>query len=85
MGRVTDLPDVGLAHDFENLFGRALRAYHEGIIRVQNPLTLLQHALHTRESRLSLLFAAMGLDMLMMAGNEPPFSERLTHWGFRRR
>jgi hypothetical protein len=80
MGRVTDLHDMELANQFDRLYGAARDAYRGGAVRIQNPLALLHQGLHIREPILSLLYWAMGLDMLMMAGGIRPFVSRLTHF-----
>jgi len=80
MGRVTDLHDVGFSHEFDPVFSAAQDAYRRGVVRIQNPLTLVHHGLHIREPHLSLMYWVMGLDMLMMAANVKRFVARLTHF-----
>ena len=60
MGRVTDLHEVGLANQFDRVYGAAQDAFRNGAVRIQNPLALLHHGLHNREPILSLLYLGHG-------------------------
>lgn len=77
MGRMAVLEDQGLQEDFERVFQGVNRAFDEMIVRLQNPILLLEHGLQTGHLYLSTLMWVMGLDMLFMAGEKVPFVDRV--------
>ena len=78
MGRRVVLEAQGLQADFDKVFRGVSRAFQEGIVRLQNPIALLEHGLQIGHIYLSTPIWVMGLDMLFMAGEKAPFVERVT-------
>lgn len=77
IGRITSAEDLGLARDFEAVYAGVKRAFTEKIVRLQNPVLLLDHGMQIGNVNLGALMFVMALDMLMMAGKTVPFVERL--------
>jgi hypothetical protein len=78
IGRITFVEDVGFAQDFEAVYSLVKRAFTEKVVRLQNPILLLEHGTQIANVNLGALMFVMGLDMLMMAGGENVlFVERL--------
>ena len=59
------------------LFGRLKMAESDGLIRVINPVRLLEHGLQVSEAYLRILLCTAGLDVLLMAGGRAKFSKHL--------
>ena len=76
IGRLAVLEQQGLQEDFEKIFPGVGRAFDEKIVRLQNPILLLEHGLQVNHVYLSTLIWVMGLDMLFMAGEKTPFVDR---------
>ena len=76
-GRITSLEDRSFAQDFEAIYSVVKRAFTENIVRLQNPIVLLEHGMQIGNVNLGALMFVMALDMLMMAGEKVPFVERL--------
>jgi len=76
IGRMAILEEQGLEEDFERVYEGVTRAFDEKIVRLENPILLLEHGLQTGNVYLSMLMWVMGLDMLFMAGEKVPFVER---------
>jgi hypothetical protein len=76
MGRMAVLEEQGLQDDFDKVYQGVNRAFDERIVRLQNPILLLEHGLQTGHVYLSTLMWVMGLDMLFMAGEKVPFVDR---------
>jgi hypothetical protein len=70
MGRITFLRTQRFAEDFEAVYEGINRAFTDKIIRLQNPILLLEHGQQITNVPLSTLFWVMGLDMLFMAGGD---------------
>src|ERR1019366_7216439 len=45
IGRITWAEDQGFAHDFEAIYDGVKRAFTERIVRLQNPILLLEHGM----------------------------------------
>jgi hypothetical protein len=76
LGRMAVFDEQVLEDDFANVYQGVNRAFDEMIVRLQNPILLLEHGLQTGHEYLSTLMWAMGLDMLFMAGGKVPFVDR---------
>lgn len=77
VGRITSAEDRGLAQDFEAVHSMVKRAFTEKLVRLQNPILLLEHGMQIGNVNLGALMFVMALDILMMAGKKAPFVERL--------
>jgi hypothetical protein len=77
LGRITHLQDQGLAHHFDAVYAGIRRAFAEKLVRVQNPIQLLEHGMQIGNVNLGTLMFAMALDMLFMAGEISPFLQRV--------
>jgi hypothetical protein len=77
MGHMSVLEEQVLLEDFGKIYRGVNRAFDEKIVRLQNPIILLEHGLQTSHLYLSTLMWVMGLDMLFMAGEKVPFIERV--------
>jgi hypothetical protein len=71
------LTDTGIGKDFEKVFTGVKRAFTEKIVRLQNPVLLIEHGMQTGNAPLATLMFAMALDMLFMAGETTPFVSRI--------
>src|SRR5208283_4587771 len=78
LGRMAVLDEEVLEDDFAKVYQGINRAFDEAIMRLQNPILLLEHGLQTGHVYLSTLMWVMGLDMLFMAGGKVPFVDRAT-------
>jgi hypothetical protein len=76
LGRITYLEhqDLGI---FDAVYGGIQRAFSEKIVRIQNPILLLEHGMQIGNVHLGSLMFVMALDMLFMAGEISPFMQRL--------
>jgi hypothetical protein len=77
LGRLASAEDQGLAQDFDRVYAGVKRAFEEKLVRLQNPVLLLEHALQIGTVELGTLMSVMALDMLFMAGEKQPFVKRL--------
>jgi len=77
LGRIISAEDLTLARDFDAVYAGVRSAFGEGIVRIQNPILLLEHAMQTGNVPLCALMCVMGLDMLFMGGQKIPFVERI--------
>src|ERR1039457_4046187 len=77
IGRITSAEDQGLERDFEAVYIGVKRAFTERIVRLQNPILLLEHGMQIGNASLGALMFVMALDMLLMAGGTAHFVERL--------
>ena len=75
LGRITHLEHQGLTH-FEPVYAGIRRAFAEKLVRLQNPVLLLEHGMQNNVNLGSLMFV-MALDMLFMAGEISPFMQRM--------
>lgn len=62
---------------FEVIYSGVKRAFAERIVRLQNPIQLIEHGMQTGNVPLATLMFAMALDMLFMAGETTPFVSRI--------
>jgi hypothetical protein len=62
---------------FETIYAGVRRAFVEGIVRLQNPILLIEHGMQTGNVPLGNLLFSMALDMLFMAGETTPFVSRI--------
>ena len=78
MGNMTSLEQQGFSQDFGKVYEGVDRVFSDQIVRLQNPIILMEHGLRiTDVYPLCTLFWAMGLDMLFMAGETRTFIERI--------
>ena len=78
IGKITYLRHQRFAEDFDPVYEGVNKAFTEKIIRLQNPILLLEHGQQITNVPLSTLFWVMGLDMLFMAGgNIHQFEDRI--------
>jgi hypothetical protein len=77
IGRMTLLEDQDLQLDYDKVFRGIARAFDERLVRLQNPILLLEHGLQQNHVYLSTLMWVMGLDMLFMAGSKNVFVDRV--------
>ncbi len=77
IGRITTAERRGLAEDFDLVYSGVRRAFVDKIVRLQNPILLLEQGLQIGTSNLAMLMFVMGLDMLFMAGQREPFIKRV--------
>ena len=76
IGLTTSAEKCGLAQDFEAVYYMVTRAFTEKIVRLQNPILLLEYGMKIGSPDLGTLMFVMALDMLMMAEGKPLFVER---------
>jgi hypothetical protein len=76
LGRITHLERQGLGH-FDAVYAGIRRAFAEKLVRLQNPILLLEHGMQIGNVNLGSLMFVMALDMLFMAGEISPFMQRL--------
>jgi hypothetical protein len=76
LGRITYLEDQGLAY-FDAVYAGIRRAFAEKLVRLQNPVLLLEHGMQIGNVNLGSLMFVMALDMLFMAGEISPFMQRV--------
>lgn len=76
LGRITHLEHQDLAH-FDAVYTGIQRAFAEKLVRIQNPILLLEHGMQIGNANLGTLMFVMGLDMLFMAGKISLFIQRL--------
>ena len=76
MGKLASRDELGLAQYFDTIYAGIRRAFADKIIRLTNPIALLEHGLQADNLYISTLLCVMGLDMLLMAGKITPFVER---------
>jgi hypothetical protein len=78
MGRLAVLDGQRLNAEFDVVFRGVQRAFKESVVRLVNPVLLLEHGLQINHPYLSMLMWVMGLDMLYMAGERQPFVDRVS-------
>lgn len=76
LSRNIHLEDQSLAH-FNVVYAGIRRASKEKLVRLQNPVLLLEHGMQIGNVHVGLLMFVMALDMLFMAGQISPFMKRL--------
>jgi hypothetical protein len=77
LGHITNLEQQGLQQQFDAVYAGIRRASTEQIVRLQNPVLLLEHGMQIGNVNLGALMFVMGLDMLLMAGEIGTFMNRL--------
>lgn len=77
MGRLIRLEEQKFEEHFEAVCQGVERAFQEKIVRLQNPILLLEHGMQLGNYVLSTLFFVMGLDMIYMAGESKNFCDRI--------
>ena len=77
MGRLVRLEEQNFESDFQRVYEGVERAFQEKIVRLQNPILLLEHGMQLGNYVLSMLFFVMGLDMIYMAGEGKNFCDRV--------
>ena len=77
MGRLASREGMGLEKHFEPIYAGVQRAFTEKMIRLVNPIVLLEHGMQSDNVNISSLLCVMALDMLFMAGQTNPFLKRL--------
>lgn len=76
LGRITHSEHHGFEH-FDAVYAGIQRAFREKLVRLQNPILLLEHGQQIGHVYLSSLLFVMALDMLFMAGTISSFQRRL--------
>jgi hypothetical protein len=77
LGRIANLEAQNPAGSFDAIYKGVSRAFAEKLIRLQNPILLLEHGMQACHVPLSTLMFVIGLDMLFMAGSIGPFVRRI--------
>ncbi len=77
IGKMLSAEKLGLSGDFDKIYAGVRRAFTEKVVRIQNPILLLEHAQQIGNIPLAATMCTMGLDMLFMAGKINPFVSRL--------
>ncbi|MEZ5401277.1 MAG: hypothetical protein R2729_16525 [Bryobacteraceae bacterium] len=79
LGRLAgaSLEDQGLTQRFAAIYQGIRRAQEDKLVRIQNPVFLLEHGQQIGNPVLGTLFFVMGLDVLFMAGESSTFMERI--------
>lgn len=77
LGLLSKLEDQGLEQNFDAVYQGLRRANQDKLVRVQNPVLLLEHGQQIGNAPLGNLFYVMALDVLFMAGESRPFVERV--------
>jgi hypothetical protein len=72
LGRITSLEDQGLKEHFDAIYQGIRRANRDKLVRIQNPVLLLEHGQQIGNPPLGNLLYVMGLDVLFMAGESFP-------------
>jgi hypothetical protein len=76
LGRIAELEEQGL-EQFDSIYDGIKRAFQEKIVRLQNPVLLLEHGLQIGNHGLTTLMCVMAMDMLFMAGEIGKFVPRV--------
>ncbi|HLH00984.1 MAG TPA: hypothetical protein VKX49_32065 [Bryobacteraceae bacterium] len=77
IGRSVDLEAQTFPQDFTPVYDGIRRANHDRLVRLINPVHLLEHGLQTCHAYLGTMFFVIGLDVLFMAGESERFIERV--------
>jgi hypothetical protein len=77
LGRITHLEDQGLAQHFDAIYQGIRRAEKDKLVRLQNPVLLLEHGQQIGNPALGNLLYVMGIDVLFMAGESKTFVPRV--------
>jgi len=77
LGRIIGLEKHGLEQYFDAIYLGVHRSFTEKVVRLQNPVLLLEHGMQIGNVNLATLMFVMGLDMLFMAGEIGTFVKRL--------
>lgn len=77
IGNVSRINETSFERDFDAVYEMVSRAYTEKVVRLQNPIVILEHGMQIGEPMLGTLLFTMGLDMLVMAGDCRNFVARL--------
>jgi hypothetical protein len=77
VGRLIKLEDRGVTKDFDAVYAGVMRAFAEKVVRIQNPILLVEQGMQTGNPYLAEMMFVMGLDMLFMAGDIDSFMKRL--------
>jgi hypothetical protein len=77
VGKSATLEDQGLAQHFDAVYQGIRRANEDKLVRLQNPVLLLEHGLQIGNPPLGNLMSVMGLDVLFMAGESSNFLARV--------
>jgi hypothetical protein len=76
IGRITVVERQGLEDHFDAVYAGVRRAFEEKVVRLQNPILLLEHGMQIGNVNLGALMFVMGLDMMFMAGEIDTFMKR---------
>ena len=78
ISRLTSAERRGLSSStFDPIYAGVSRAFERKIVRLQNPILLLEQGTQTGNPVLAMLMFVMGLDMLFMAGDKISFVKRV--------
>lgn len=76
-GRIASLEEQGLQEHFDAVYAGVKRAFAEKVVRLQNPVLLIEHGMQIGNPNLGALMFVMALDMLFMAGGADAFMTRV--------
>lgn len=77
LGKFGSAERLGLETDFPAVYAGVSRAFEDRVVRLQNPIILLEQGMQTGHVSLGTLMFVMGLDMVFMAGGIDNFMKRL--------
>ena len=77
LGKFVSAERLGLEVEFPAVYGGVSRAFREEVVRLQNPIILLEQGMQACHPSLSTLMFVMGLDMVFMAGGIDNFMRRV--------
>jgi hypothetical protein len=78
LGRITSAEGRGLSPETVNaIYAGVSHAFGQKIVRLENPMLLLEQGAQTGNPVLAMLMFVMGLDMLFMAGDKVSFVKRV--------
>jgi hypothetical protein len=77
LGRITRLEEQRLVENFDHVYAGIRRAFADKVVRLQNPIQLLEHGMQIGNVNLGALMFVMALDMLVGAGNISKFMQRV--------
>jgi hypothetical protein len=77
LGKRMSAEKLGLERNFDAVYAGISRAFTEKVVRLQNPLILLEQGMQTGHVSLGALMFVIGLDMIFMAGGIDNFMKRL--------
>jgi hypothetical protein len=77
VGAIVIKKHADLANLFPPIFAGVTRAFSGEVVRLENPITMLEKAMQAGHHYLGVLLCVMGLDVLFMAGEKSNFIRRI--------